>query len=283
MNEDSVKNCSPKWDYFYDLVTKFPDQEIDGTPFNAGFPELDDYQTYEVILCTGKIEQAIVDYSVPGKLSWLNMNGSNIAEVLVVAWQEIDDADKEIPIDPALFLDSLQQQALTTTGHLKKLVVEAKLAIRLFKSRGETILFQEEFPAIKGYRYHNVVPKPHYLIAGLEITVKPYHNNNFSKDVYCGVDLRIKLLICHDRDQEMVTFDDNPLNYWNINLESLELSEGEYKEEKLGAITNLLAEHNGSWDSKILISDFSDYLLFKEVLKRGYAAINRPFPEIKAL
>lgn len=276
---------SSGWQKFFDLVKEHPDMHFNFQPSSDEFPEFYGDRKYKLILYSGKTCVAIVNDSNEENLTWRKSDGYNVVDGQVVAWKAINESEEEkiIPEDPFLFLDNLQQQAEKTQQHVIELVSKAKMDVRFFKMSGETRLVREEFPVIKGCRYHNVVPEPHYLISGLEIIVKPWHNNDFGKGIRCGVDVRIKLLIWHDRDAESVTFDDNPQEYWDFNLSSLELSEGKYKGERFGVITNLLEEKNGSWDSKILIPDFLDYSLLRDALKRGFEAIGATFPEVKKI
>lgn len=277
MIKEDQSSC---WQHFFDLIKEHPGMHFNFQPSSDEFPEYYGDQKYEVILYSGKTCTAIVDDSDEEKLAWRKMDGRNIVEGQVVAWREINGLEKETPTDPFIFLAVLQQQAEKTTQHVKELAAEAKMDIRLFKMSGETLLFREEFPEIKGCRYHNVVPKPHYLISGLEIAVKPWHNNAFDKDVHCCVDVRIKLLIQHDRDTERVTFDNDPQAFWNCNLGSFEMMEGKYKDEKFGVIVQKEIYCD---DSEMLIEDISEFIVLKEVLRRGYAAIDWPFPEPKKM
>ena len=220
-------------------------------PSSDEFPEFYGDRKYKIILYSGKTCVAIVNDSNEEKLAWRKSDGYNVVDGQVVAWKVINESEEEkiIPEDPFLFLDNLQQQAEKTQQHVKELVAKAKMDVRFFKMSGETILFREEFTAIKGCRYYNVVPEPHYLISGLEILAQPWHNNDFGKDIRCGVDVKIKLLIQHDRAAEHVIFDSKPEDYWNCSLNSFNLMVGEYKEEKFGVI----AQEGYDDDSKILI------------------------------
>jgi hypothetical protein len=285
MNKMIKENQSSDWQHFFDLIKEHPGTHFNFQPSSDEFPELYGDQKYEIILYSGKTCVAIVDDSNEEKLAWRKANGYNVVDGQAVAWKVINESEEErkIPEDPFLFLDSLQQQAERTTNHVKDLAAKAKIDVRFFKMSGETRLFREEFPNIKGCRYHNVVPQPHYLISGIEITAQPWHNNAFDKDISCVVDVRIKLLIWHDQNAESASFNDNPQEYWNFNVGSLELSEGKYKGERFGVITNLLEEKNGSWDSKIAIPDFLDFSLLRDALKRGFEAVGATFPEIKKI
>jgi hypothetical protein len=278
MNKMIKEDQSSNWQKFSDLVKEHPGMHFNFQPSSDEFPELYGDQKYEIMLYSGKTCVAIVDDSNEEKLTWRKSTGYNVVDGQVVAWKVINESEEEriIPKDPFLFLDSLQQQAEKTQQHVTGLAAEAKMDIRLFKMSGETLLFREEFPEIKGRRYHNVVPKPHYLISGLEITAKPWHNNSLGKDVCCHIDVRIKLFIQHDREAERITFDDDPQLIWNCSLGSFELSQGEYKEEKFGVITQ--QEIFGD-DSEILIAEFGDYIVLKDALKRGFEAIGLPFKE----
>jgi hypothetical protein len=268
---------SSSWQYFLDLVKEHPGTYFNFQPVSDEFPEFYGDQKYEVMLYSGKTCDAIVDDSNKEKLAWRKMDGRNIVEGQVVAWKEVNKVERETLMDPFAFLTVLRERAEKTTQHVKALVVEAEMDIRLFKMSGETLLFQEEFPDfIKGCRFHNVVPKPHYIISGLKITAQPWHNNSFDKDVHCCVDVRVKLFIFHDRENEQVTFDDDPRIFWNCNIEHFELSKGEYKGEKFGVITQ--QEIFGD-DSSILIEDFGDFIILKDALRRGYEAIGLPFKE----
>jgi|GEM_PF-1979403 len=282
MNKIIKEDSSSDWQHFFDLITKHPDTKFNFSPPSNEFPEFYGDQKYEVILYSGHREVTIVDDSKEDKLSWRKENGYNVVDGQVVAWRVIDESEEEkkIPEDPFLFLDSLQQQAIKTTQHVKELAAEAKMDVRLFKMSGETLLFREEFPEIKGCRFHNVVPTPHYLISGLEITAKPWHNNAFDKDVCCVIDVRIKLLIQRDRSADRVTFDNDPQAFWNCNLGSFEMMEGKYKNEEFGVIVQKEIYCD---DSEMLIEDISEFIVLKEVLRRGYAAIAWSFPEPKKM
>ncbi|MFZ2310088.1 MAG: hypothetical protein WAW11_00925 [Patescibacteria group bacterium] len=277
---------SSGWQNFFDLVKEHPGMHFNFQPASDEFPEFYGDQKYEIMLYSGKTCMAIVDDSNEEKLTWRKSTGYNVVDGQVVAWKVINESEEEriIPKDPFLFLDGLQQQAEKTQQHVKDLAAEAEMDVRFFKMSGETLLFQEIFPDfIKGFRYQPVVPQPHYLISGLEIIAKPWHNNAFDKDIRCSIGVMIKLLIWHDRDAESVTFDDNPQEYWNFHVGSLGLSEGKYKGERFGVITNLLEEKNGSWDSKIAIPDFLDYSRLRDALKRGFETIGIPFPKIEKI
>lgn len=285
MSKMIKEDQSSGWQNFFDLVKKHPGMHFNFQPASDEFPEFYGDQKYEIMLYSGKTHLAIIDDSNEEKLTWRKDTGCKVVDGQVVAWKVINESEEKriISKDPYLFLDSLHLRAEKTVQHVKELAAEAKMDVRFFKMFREALLFLEEFPAVKGFRYYNVVPTPYYIISGLEIIVRPWHNNAFDKDINCGVDVRIKLLIQHDRDAETVTFDDNPQDYWNFHVGSLELSEGEYKGEKFGVIANLLEEKNGSWDSKIAIPDFLDYSRLRDALKRGFETIGIPFPKIEKI
>lgn len=280
MSKMIQEDKSSGWQHFFDLIKEHPGMHFNFQPSSDEFPEYYGDQKYEVILYSGKTCTAIVDDSDEEKLAWRKMDGRNIVEGQVVAWREINGLEKETPTDPFIFLAVLRQRAIETIQHVKVLAAEAKMDVRLFKMSGETLLFREEFPEIKGCRFHNVVPTPHYLISGLEITAKPWHNNAFDKDVCCVIDVRIKLLIQRDRSADRVTFDNDPQAFWNCNLGSFEMMEGKYKNEEFGVIVQKEIYCD---DSEMLIEDISEFIVLKEVLRRGYAAINWPFPEPKKM
>lgn len=278
MSKIIKEDQSSSWQHFFDLVKEHSGMHFNFQPASDEFPEFYGNQKYEIMLYSGKTCIAIVDDSNEEKLTWRKATGYNVVDGQVVAWKVINESEEEktIPKDPFLFLDGLQQQAEKTAQHIKDLAAEARMDIRLFKMSGETVLFREEFPEIKGCRFQNVVPKPHYLISGLEIIARPWHNNSFGKDVHCYVEVRIKLLIQHDREAERITFDNDPRTIWNCSLGSFELSEGVYKEEKFGVITQ--QEIFGD-DSEMLISEFGDFVILRDALKRGFEAIGLPFKE----
>lgn len=179
--------------------------------------------------------------------------------------------------NPAIFLKKMQDEAAEKTKHVKELALQMEKDVVTFKTYGEVLLFREEFSDIKGCRYHSVIPRPYFIISGLEIVAIPWHNNNFSQNISCKVDVRIKLLIEHDRSEEHVYFDDNPALFWNCNIASFKMEENKCREESLGVLTNREKEREGSWDSKLLILNAQDFPIFKEVVKRGLTAIGVEF------
>lgn len=179
--------------------------------------------------------------------------------------------------NPAIFLKEMQDEAAQKTKLVKELSSQINTAIANFKYYGETVLFRGELPDIKCRRYHNIVPKPYYIIRGLEITAQPWHNNCFNGNACCKVDVKISLLIEHNRREERHYFDDNPSLFWNCHLPFFKMEEIKYREKLLGVLTNLEKEKEGSWDCKLLFLDDRDFPVFKETVKRGLESLGVEF------
>lgn len=113
----SVVEKSPNWDEFLikakcllqrSQIFGRPLQghQIPGYPFRQDLPECDLFGEYEIILPTGEILRATVDYSTQYRaegINWRLMNGKFVDRYSVVAWRKViknkkgaEDVTKEI-------------------------------------------------------------------------------------------------------------------------------------------------------------------------------------------
>ena len=179
---------------------------------------------------------------------------------------------KEVIENPADFLKKLIGKSEETTELVKTLYSQMRTAVDDFKSNGTVVLFRDESLNIKGERYHNVVPKPYYIIRGLEIVALGNDNNAFDRDNFCYVGTQVNLILEYDHTERKNFFrEGEPV--WKSPLTRVKFTEEIYNDNKYGLLER---PHDGSSDTIILIENFSEFQKLKKVFQKGCTEIGLP-------
>ena len=258
---------SSEWDFYHDAVICHPNKELQGFPFATNFPV--DYahgQKYEIILFNSHIEDAIVDNSSE-ELFWRRADGTRVSKAHVVAWRRINKSERcnQIPTDPKAFLTKLQNDSVETTRFIRKSYGEMKLAAHIFESADETLLFYRDSLLVSAV-LDDVFPPRHYIIRGVKIYVRPSFTCS-GKKALCSIDLRIKLLIEHDRENETIDFGDDPSVYWDCPISSLVIEDAVVDNKNVGLLTNYWSGNDSN--SQLLVENYAQFEELRRCIIKG--------------
>jgi len=175
--------------------------------------------------------------------------------------------EQKVVKNPSEFLSELKKKAEETEKIIKS-SFKNMLSALAYLGSSEYLLARVNSLNIKGIRYHNCVPKPHFVIYGFDIIAEPHHNNCFDREANCGVYLKIRLNFDYDREIDPY-YKEEPKPEWCQLLFQFGVREEKYKNVRYGVIKGPL----GGWDSEIMIEDFSEFTKFRELFFRTCESI----------
>ncbi len=164
----------------------------------------------------------------------------------------------DVAANPKQFLRDLILKGREAEATVKKHFAEIKSALNDFKTAKETVLFRNTSLSIECFSNFPVIPRPHYILRGLEIVVSTNDNNRPNENIRCNVSIKVNLLLDYNHINDW--FKDSEKPTWSTPIGNFILKEEAAKNDKYGIIGR---PRDGSYDFELAVGNFSDFYKLK--------------------